>query len=222
MQRRGTTADYLLTPSPWLSDAHSAVEWIGTDRNTIRSDRNIVCWTTLARDRDAVEVEVIAWIGQISWDDVLVVSDTQQTYGPANTARRALRHKPAQTDILAGLDSFQSIELHMYRFVVKPDLLRIVIVITERVSDIKQQRVFSTAARMLSIRTRRQQAPAFEAKSGETILNAKRSNVSRHPARSQWSFIQLVPRCALLRFDRRIRIGIADRRDEHIDRVKRQ
>src|SRR5205085_4677912 len=143
MQRRGTTADYLLTPSPWLSDAHSAVEWIGTDRNTIRSDRNIVCWTTLARDRDAVEVEVIAWVGQISWDDVLVVSDTQQTYGPANTARRALRHKPAQTDILAGLDSFQSIELHMYRFVVKPELLRIVIVITERVSDIKQQRVFS-------------------------------------------------------------------------------
>src|SRR5437868_6606212 len=222
MQRRGTTADCFLTPSPRFPDADGAVKWIETKGDTIRSDRNVVGWTTLARDRQTVEVEVVAWISQIGWDDVFIVGDTQQRQRPANSARRALRHKPAETDVLAGLDSFQSIELHIYRFVVKPDLLRIVIVITERVSDIKQQRVFSTAARMLSIRTRRQETPAFEARSGETILNAKRSNVSRHPARSQRSFIQLVPRCALLRFDRRIRIGIADRRDEHIDRVKRQ
>ena len=67
---------------------------------------------------------------------------------------RLLRHKPAETNVLAGLHSFQAIELNMYRFVVKPDLLRVVIVITQRISHIKQQGVFATAAGMLSIRTR--------------------------------------------------------------------
>src|SRR2546422_1025505 len=106
---------------------------VGTESNTIRRDRNAVCWPALASDPETVVIEVVAGIRQINRDNVLVVSDAQQVHRSANITGRAFRYEPAETNVLAGFDSFQSVELNMYRFVVEPDLLGVVIVVAKRV-----------------------------------------------------------------------------------------